>query len=553
MLQENLIGTFERSIKENWELNAFTDYGKNNTRTFGQVAVEIKKLHYLFESCKIKKDDKIALMGANNSEWCIAYIATLTYGAVIVPILQDFKADDALHIINHSEAKLFFVTERLWEDFEIKQMPTMEHVFSLTTFEEIATNAPKKTLSVEQRTQLLNEQYPNGYTKEDVAFAPRPNDEIASINYTSGTTGFTKGVVTPLNALMANVKFCAKEPVIPRGGNQVIFLPLAHAFGCAFDFLTSFCKGAHCHFIGRIPSPKILLKAFAELKPYCVFTVPLILEKIYKKQIQPILGKSYIHWALKIPFVSDLILSKIKDSLEQAFGGDFYEIIIGGAPLNKEVDDFLHKIKFKYTVGYGMTECAPLITFAHYDQYVPGSCGRALGNGLSEIKIVDPNEEGIGEVYERGEVMTLGYYKNEEETKKLLTDDGWMRTGDLGTIDEKGNLFIKGRNKTMLLGASGQNIYPEEIESKLNNMPYVMESLVINAEGGLVALVYPDYEMVDANHLTEQQLNEMMENNHKELNKMLASYEQIKRIKLYPHEFEKTPKKSIKRYLYTHA
>ncbi len=547
MLQENLIRTFERSIKENWELNAFTDYGKNNTRTFGQVAVEIKKLHYLFESCKIKKDDKIALMGANNSEWCIAYIATLTYGAVIVPILQDFKADDALHIINHSEAKLFFVTERLWEDFEIKQMPTMEHVFSLATFEEIATNAPKKTLSVEQRTQLLNEQYPNGYTKEDVAFAPRPNDEIASINYTSGTTGFTKGVVTPLNALMANVKFCAKEPVIPRGGNQVIFLPLAHAFGCAFDFLTSFCKSAHCHFIGRIPSPKILLKAFAELKPYCVFTVPLILEKIYKKQIQPILGKSYIHWALKIPFVSDLILSKIKDSLEQAFGGDFYEIIIGGAPLNKEVDDFLHKIKFKYTVGYGMTECAPLITFAHYDQYVPGSCGRALGNGLSEIKIVDPNEEGIGEVYVRGEVMTLGYYKNEEETKKLLTDDGWMRTGDLGTIDEKGNLFIKGRNKTMLLGASGQNIYPEEIESKLNNMPYVMESLVINAEGGLVALVYPDYEMVDANHLSEQQLNEMMENNHKELNKMLASYEQIKHSKLYPHEFEKTPKKSIKR------
>lgn len=553
MLQENFLETFAQSIRENWDLNAFTDYGKNNTRTFGQVAVEIKKLHYLFENCKIKKDDKIALMGANNSEWCIVYLATLTYGAVVVPILQDFKPADALHIINHSEATLFFVSDRLWEDFEIKQLPTIKKVFSLTTFEEIANNDKSVVPTVEERTQWLTKQYPNGYQQADVVFEPRSNAEIASINYTSGTTGFTKGVVTPLNALMANVKFCAREPNIPRGGNQVIFLPLAHAFGCAFDFLTSFRNGAHCHFIGRIPSPKILLKAFAELKPYCIFTVPLILEKIYKKQIQPILGKSYIHWALKIPFVSDLILNKIRQSLDEAFGGDFYEIIIGGAPLNQEVDEFLHKIKFRYTVGYGMTECAPLISFIHHEYYVPGSCGRALGDGLSEIKIVDPNEEGIGEIYVKGEVLTLGYYKNEEETKKLLTEDGWMRTGDLGTLDEKGNLFIKGRNKTMLLGPSGQNIYPEEIESKLNNMPYVMESLVINADGGLVALVYPDYETADANHVSEQQLNELMENNRKELNKLLASYEQIKRIKLHPHEFEKTPKKSIKRYLYTHA
>lgn len=530
LLQQNFIETLERSIKEHWDLPAFTDYGTDHTMTFGQVAQAIKDVHSLLQATGITKGDHVALMGINNTRWAVVYLGVITYGAVIVPILQDFKPDDAVHIVNHSDSVMLFISSKYWDGMSLDQMP-----------------AVKKVVLLEQLT-MNNEQLT--IVPDTLHFEARGNEEIASINYTSGTTGFTKGVITPLNALMGNVLFCGSEPDIHCGSHQLAFLPLAHAFGCAFDFLTSFCVGAQCFFLTKIPAPKLLLKAFAEVKPGCIFTVPLIMEKIYKKQIKPLLGKAYINWALKLPLLGDAIYKKIRRGLEEAFGNDFVEVIIGGAPLNQEVDEFLHKIGFRYTVGYGMTECAPLISFTHWDSYVPTSCGRALGKDLMDVKIDHPNAEGIGEIVVQGANMMVGYYKNEAETKKMFTTDGWLRTGDLGYIDDKGNIFIKGRCKTMLLGANGQNIYPEEIETRLNNMPYVMESLVVNRGDELVALVYPDYETADADDLNENALEKVMENNRRDLNKVLAQYEQVHAIQLHPQEFEKTPKKSIKRYLY---
>ena len=552
MIEKPFIETLRESICENWDSPAFTDYGTNVTLSYGDVARQIEHIHILFRTCGIEKNDRVALMGKNTSSWVTAYIATMTYGAIIVPILQDFKANDALHIINHSESKFLFIADGLYDNMDISQMEQVVAVISLANWAPLAVikGIKREELLPEHVAQEYKRLYPDGIKPELLNYTKKTNDEIASFNYTSGTTGFSKGVITKLNALAGNVKFCCDNHVTYKGCRQVVFLPLAHSFGCAFDFLSAFCSGGHMWLMGKIPSPKILLQAFAEVKPTCVLTVPLILEKIYKNKIVPQITKPPVSWVMKVPFLDEVVLGKLRQALLEAFGGCVEEVIIGGAPLNQEVDLFLKKIRFPYTVGYGMTECAPLISYVNYKSYKPQSCGKIL-DGLMEIRVADKNAEGIGELQVRGEHVMVGYYKNEEATRLIFTKDGWLKTGDLGYIDEEGDIFIKGRDKNMLLGPSGQNIFPEEIESKLNNMPYVMESLVIEDKGALVALVCPDYTAADADHLTQEMLEAAMETNRKNLNAQIAAYEQINKIILYPHEFEKTPKKSIKRFLYT--
>ena len=549
--EENLIKIYERSFREHWSLEAVTDYGTSNTLTYAQLAENVAKLHILFEQAGIKENDKVAVMGKNNAHWVTTFLATVTYGAIIVPILQDFKANDAIHIINHSESKLLFITDLIWENIDPEQVPDLSAVFSLNTMDMIISRLPMEQ-AVDKMTieELFAEKYPHGFGKEDVAYVDRSNAELASINYTSGTTGFSKGVMTPANALAGNIVFGLQSKLVFPGCRHVAFLPLAHAYGCAFDFLACLAAGGHTYLIGRTPSAKILLKAFAEVKPTVILSVPLILEKIYKKMIQPQISKSPVSWVLKMPLLDQVVLGKIREKLINAFGGEFSQIIIGGAPLNAEVEAFLRRIKFPVTIGYGMTETAPLISFTPWQEFRSQSCGQVLG-GFMEARIADANADGVGEIQVRGEHVMMGYYKNEEATAQSFTEDGWLRTGDLGTMDEDGFIYIKGRCKTMLLGPSGQNIYPEEIEAKINNMPYVLESLVLQKDDTrLVALVCPDLEAVDADKLSQEQLEAVMEENRKLVNAELAAYEQINVVKLYPHEFEKTPKKSIKRFLY---
>lgn len=548
--EENLIKIYENSLRKNWDLEAVTDYGTSVTLTYGQLAEHIAYLHLLFERVGIQENDRIAVMGKNNSNWVTTYLATVTYGAVIVPILQDFKANDAIHIINHSESKLLFITDQIWENIDVDQVPDLQAVISLNTMDLITTGMPK-TQAVDKMTieEMFAEKYPNGFTKDDVQYIERSNAELASINYTSGTTGFSKGVMTPMNALAGNIVFGLTTKLVYPGCRHVAFLPLAHAYGCAFDFLACLAAGGHTYLIGRTPSPKILMKAFAEVKPTVILSVPLILEKIYKKMIQPQISKKPVSWVLKMPLLDKVVLNKIRETLMNAFGGEFSQIIIGGAPLNAEVEAFLRRIKFPLTVGYGMTETAPLISFTPWTEFRPQSCGQVL-KGLMDARIANPDADGVGEIQVRGENVMAGYYKNEQATAESFTEDGWLRTGDLGVIDEDGFIYIKGRCKTMLLGPSGQNIYPEEIEAKINNMPYVLESLVLQKDTRLVALVCPDFEAVDADKLSQEQLEVVMEENRKLVNAELAAYEQINELRIYTHEFEKTPKKSIKRFLY---
>lgn len=565
MIQENFIRLFEDSFRKNWEFPAYSNYGEDLTMTYADVAKRVARIHILFDQCKLKVNDKVALVGRNNANWAISYIATVTYGAVIVPILQDFNPNDIHHITNHSESTLLFSGDNIWENLEEEKFTTLKAVFSLTDFHCVALlnkeTKPEgletqifeqlvvKYLQPEYINSLFHSKYPQGFFRDHVRYIDKSNADIVSINYTSGTTGFSKGVLTSGNALAGNITFALQTGIIASGFKIISFLPLAHAYGCAFEFLASTCAGCHIFFIGKVPSPKILLNAFAEIKPNVVFLVPLIVEKIYKKQIQPLLAKPSMRWVLSIPFLDQPILSQIRKRLMDAFGGEFSQIVIGGAPLNAEVEEFFSKIKFPYTVGYGMTECAPLISFANSQTFVPKSAGRILDK--MEVKLIQQDAEtGVGEICVRGENVMLGYYKNEEATSLIIDKQGWLHTGDLGSVDEDGTIFIRGRNKTMILSASGQNIYPEEIEAKLNNMPYVMESLVVERIGKLVALVCPDYEAVDSENINHSQLEELMEENRKTLNSLVAAYEGVSKIQLYPHEFEKTPKKSIKRYLY---
>jgi long-chain acyl-CoA synthetase len=568
MIQENFVRLFEDAFRNNWELPAYSNYGEDLTLTYADVAKRVARLHILFEQCKLKPNDKVSLIGRNNANWAITYLATVTYGAIIVPILQDFNPNDVHHIVNHSESTLLFAGDNIWENLEEEKLTTVKAVFSLTNFNctTILNKVPKpelaeneiheqlvaKYLQPDYINSLFHAKYPHGFFRDHVRYIDKPNSEIVSINYTSGTTGFSKGVLTSGNALAGNITFGFRTKIVAPRYEIISFLPLAHAYGCAFEFLTSTCAGCHIHFIGKVPSPKILLNAFAEIKPNVVFLVPLIVEKIYKKQIQPLLAKPSMRWVLSIPFLDQPVLAQIRKKLIDAFGGEFSQIIVGGAPLNAEVEEFFAKIKFPYTVGYGMTECAPLISYVHSQDFIPKSAGKLLD--IMEAKLDNPDPEtGVGEICVRGENLMTGYYKNPDATAQIIDREGWLHTGDLGYIDENQNIFVRGRNKTMILGASGQNIYPEEIEAKLNNMPYVMESLVVERDGKLIALVCPDYEAVDAEKVDHDQLEVLMEENRKTLNAMVAAYEGIARIQLYPHEFEKTPKKSIKRYLYSTA
>lgn len=565
MIQQNFIRLFEDAFRKYWDLPAYSNYGEDLTLTYADVASKVAKMHLLFEQCQIKPGDRVALIGRNNANWAIAYIGTVTYGAIIVPILQDFNSNDVHHITNHSEAKLLFASDSNWENLEEEKLTTVEAVFSLTNFNCLTiitrTNEEGKVISPafeegQLRHEFINSlfkaKYPNGFYRDHVRYIDKDNKELVSYNYTSGTTGFSKGVMTSGNALAGNIMFAVGTGIIREGYRMISFLPLAHSYGCAFEFLTATCLGCHIHFIGKTPSPKILLGAFAQVRPHVIFLVPLIIEKIYKKQIQPLIAKPTIRWVLRIPFLDQTILNTIRKRLITAFGGEFVQLVCGGAPLNAEVEEFLQKIKFPYTVGYGMTECAPLISFSPSDQFIPKSSGKVIP--VMQVKIDDPDPNtGIGEICVKGENTMDGYYKNPEATAAIFDKEGWLHTGDLGTVDAEGNIFIRGRSKSMILGASGQNIYPEEIEAKLNNMPFVMESLVIENHGRLYALVYPDYEAVDMEKLDQSQLEKVMEENRLALNSIVASYESVAKIKLYPNEFEKTPKKSIKRYLYSTA
>ena len=560
MLQENLIKIYEKSFRENREMSALTDYFKNETFSYYEMAKEIAKLHLVFKKAGIKRGDKIALIGRNNPRWCITYIGTITYGAVIVPILQDFTPADVIHIINHSESRLLFLGDNFWDVIEEDQIRQIEAVFSLTDF-HVIYERDGKSLTKFQRDILKNyrSKYPRGFSINDIKYPEVPNDQVILLNYTSGTTGYSKGVMLTANNLTGNVVFAMSavntqtgNHYFQQGGRTLSFLPLAHAYGCAFDFLAPLAVGGHITLLGRIPSPKILLEAMAVVKPTVICCVPMILEKVYRKQVLPMLEKGPMSIAVKIPLLNTAIYSVIRKKLMDAFGGNVAIFIVGGAPMNQETETFLMKIHFPITIGYGMTECAPLISFTPDNEFKPGSCGRYLKE-LLEVKIdsADP-EHTAGEILVRGEHVMKGYYKNDKDTQKVLDADGWLHTGDMATMDPDGTLYIRGRSKTMILSGNGQNIYPEEIEDKLNNMYLVLESLVIDTGNGrLRAMVVPDYEQAEAEGVDKNDLPEIMQNNLKELNTQLAAYERVAEIVLYPTEFEKTPKRSIKRYLYS--
>ena len=558
MLQENLIRMYEESFRTHRELPALTDYFKGETFSYYEMAKEIAKLHLFFKKAEIRRGDKIALVGRNNPRWCITYLATITYGAVIVPILQDFAPADIVHIVNHSESRLLFVGDNYWDIIEEDEIARIDAVLSLTDFHVIYERRGK-SLGVYMRDMVKNyrAKYKRGFSADDIKYPDIPNDQMVLLNYTSGTTGYSKGVMLTVNNLTGNV-LVAKNArntqtgthYFVRGGRTLSFLPLAHAYGCAFDFLSPLAVGGHVTLLGKIPSPKILIEAMQMVKPTVICCVPLILEKIYRKQVLPLLEKGPMSIAMKIPLLNSAIYSAIRKKLIDSFGGEVVIFIVGGAPMNQETEAFLLKIKFPITVGYGMTECAPLISFTTDGLFKAGSCGMYIKEYL-DLRIDSPDpEHTAGEIIVKGEHVMLGYYKNEKDTHAVLDPDGWLHTGDMGTVDPDGTLYIRGRSKTMILTGSGQNIYPEEIEDKLNNMYLVLESLVLEHNGKLHALVVPDYEQAEREGVDKNDLPQIMENNLKELNTVVAGYEHVAAITIYPTEFEKTPKRSIKRYLY---
>lgn len=552
MLKENFIEYIETSIKNNWDLPALTDY-KGSTYYYKDVARKISRIHIMFEECDVKKGDKIALIGKNSANWAMTYLAVISYGAVVVPVLPDFHPDDMHHIVNHSDSVILFVEDNIWENLDEATMPNLRAIISLNDYKILIES---KKEEVQKNLNKLEDIYTKKYGKDGLSqeqfeLEKVSNKEIGVLNYTSGTTGFSKGVMLPLNSLSANIRFARYNLPLQPGDKIVSFLPLAHTYGCAFEFLWPFTIGCHIHFLTRTPSPKIIINAFKEIKPSIVIAVPLILEKIYKKQILPTVTKKSMKVLMNLPMLDKAIYKKINQKLTDSFGGNFKEVVIGGAPLNKDVEKFLKKINFPYTVGYGMTECGPLISYANWDKTKFGSAGKLVDTLDIKIDSEDPYNE-VGEIMVKGENLMYGYYKNDEATRNAIDSEGWLHTGDLGVIDKENFVFIKGRSKSMILGPSGENIYPEEIESKLNNMPYIQESLVLQKENRLVALVYPDYEKADSEGIkNENKLQEIIEENKKQVNEELPKFKQIAQVKLHPTEFEKTPKKSIRRYLYT--
>ena len=551
MMKENTIKIFEESFRNNWDLPALSDYNTKQTLTYGGFAEQIARLHLIYKECGIKPGDRVALIGKNTPSWVVVFIGTITYGAVIVPILQEFNPRDAQHIINHSEASLLYASNAIWESFDFDNMRHIRAAISLDTGKLLAQKEEETVDTVLDNIDTLMQQaYPGGFTAASINYIERGNDELMEINYTSGTTGFSKGVMLTGNNLAGNIVYGINSQLHRRGTRCVSFLPLAHAYGCAFDMLTPLAVGSHITLLGRIPAPKVIVKAMQEIKPNLVICVPLVLEKIYSKMIVPMISKTKLRWALAVPYLDRKIYDRIRERLIEAFGGEFEEVIVGGAPFNAEVEEFLYKIKFPFTVGYGMTECAPLVSHTPWREFVLHSAGRVLP-GIMECKILSDDPENTpGEICVKGENVMKGYFHNTEATDKVLHEDGWLHTGDMGTLSADGTIFIRGRLKTMLLSSNGQNIYPEEIEAKLNNMLYVSESLVVDRDHKLVALIYPDYDAMDRDGVTRDQLPAHMETVKTELNKLVAPYERVSQIEIMVNEFEKTPKRSIKRFLY---
>ena len=540
---------FQEAFKKNWDRPAISNY-QGMTLHYRDVARRIEKLHIMFEECGLQVGDKVALCSRNQANWAVAFLAAMTYGAVPVPLLHEFKSANIHHLVNHSEAKILFVDEVIWEGLSESEMPDLQAIIQVNTFKLLYAGDDRIREAREHLNELFGRKYPNVFEPSALNYYEDSADELAVINYTSGTSGFSKGVMIPYRAICSNLQF--GRQVLPNLDNTksvVSMLPSAHMYGLMFELLYELSVGAHVHFLSRVPSPKIIMQALAEVKPYIIVAVPLIIEKIYKNKLKPLLEKEGIKFLMKLPVLNQILLDKIKAELTTAFGGEFYEVIIGGAAFNKEVEAFFKKMNFPFTVGYGMTECAPIITYDDWKVEKLNSCGKAVVN--MEVRIASADPQNIpGEIQVKGDNVFLGYYKNEEATQEVLTEDGWFRTGDMGVLDAEGSLFIKGRTKCMILGPSGQNIYPEEVETVVNSQPYVVDSLVIEDNGGLTALIYPDFPQGARDGMKQEEFVKYLEGTLPELNKELPNYAKLKKIEVMSEDFERTPKKSIKRYLY---
>lgn len=537
----------QESIKKNWDRPALSNY-QGATLCYRDVARRVAKLQIAFEQCGLKKGDKVAICSRNQANWGVSFLAALTYGAVPVPILHEFKPGNIHYLVNHCEAKVLFVDDVIWEGLSADEMPDLQVIVQINTFKFLYARTQELADVREHLNESFGKKYPNNFGPEDLNYYEDSADELAMINYTSGTSGFSKGVMIPYRAIFSNVQFaCGAEPHMGPNSEVVAMLPSAHMYGFMFEFIFEMCVGSHVHFLTRVPSPKIIMQAFSEIKPNVIIAVPLIIEKIYKSKLKPILdrNKMFFH----IPILDKMILKKIRTELVNTFGGRFEEVILGGAAFNPEVEAFFKRISFPYTVGYGMTECAPIISYVHWDKTRLGSCGKAAIN--NEIRIESEDPENIpGEVQVRGANVFLGYYKNEEATANSFTEDGWFRTGDMGVMDDEGYLYLRGRSKCMILGPSGQNIYPEELEAVINNLTYVVDSLVVEEDGGLTALIYPDYHQGELDGMSRAQLEKRLTDAMPEVNREIPNYAKIKKFEFMPEDFERTPKRSIKRYLY---
>ena len=540
---------FQEAFKKNWDRPAISNY-QGMTLHYRDVARRIEKLHIMFEECGLKPGDKVALCSRNQANWAVAFLAAMTYGAVPVPLLHEFKSANIHHLVNHSEAKILFVDEVIWEGLSESEMPDLHAIIQVNTFKLLYACDERITQAREHLNELFGRKYPNAFTPDALDYYEDSENELAIINYTSGTSGFSKGVMIPYRAVRSNIEFALQVlPGLDNTKSVVSMLPSAHMYGLMFELLYELSVGAHVHFLSRVPSPKIIMQALSEVKPYVIIAVPLVIEKIYKNKLQPLLEKEGIKFLMKLPILNQILLDKIKTELVTAFGGEFYEVIVGGAAFNKEVEAFFKKMNFPITVGYGMTECSPIITYDDWKDEKLNSCGKSVVN--MEVRIASPDPQNIpGEIQVKGSNVFLGYFKNEEATAEVLTEDGWFRTGDMGVIDADGSLFIKGRTKCMILGPSGQNIYPEEVETVINSQPYVVDSLVIEDNGGLTALIYPDFAQGAREGMKQEEFVKFIEATLPELNKELPNYAKIKKIEVMSEDFERTPKKSIKRYLY---
>ena len=540
---------FQESFRKNWDRPAISNY-QGITLHYRDVARRIEKMHIMFEECGLQKGDKVALCSRNQANWAVAFLSAMTYGAVPVPLLHEFKSSNIHHLVNHSEAKILFVDDVIWEGLSEGEMPDLHAIIQVNTFKLLYARDEKIVAAREHLNELFGRKYPNVFTSDDLNYYEDSEDELAVINYTSGTSGFSKGVMIPYRAILSNIEFASKVlPGLNNTKSVVSMLPSAHMYGLMFELLYELSVGAHVHFLSRVPSPKIIMQALAEVKPYVIIAVPLVIEKIYKTKVKPILEKEGIKVLMKLPVLNQVVMNKIRTELVNAFGGEFYEVIIGGAAFNKEVEAFFKKINFPFTVGYGMTECAPIITYDDWKDEKLYSCGKAAPN--MEVRIASADPVNIpGEIQIKGKNVFLGYFKNEEATADVLTEDGWFRTGDMGVLDAEGSLFIKGRTKCMILGPSGQNIYPEEVETVINSQPYVVDSLVVEDNGGLTALIYPDFQQGARDGMNQEAFVKYMEGTLAELNKELPNYAKLKKIEVMSEDFERTPKKSIKRYLY---